>query len=411
MDVPSLVANLALNRPATQSSTSSWSRFAEPERDAAGANDGTITGRGGFHTEREFQPWWSVDLGAPFRIESIRIHNRRDCAERLKHFRILRSLDGEQWITMYRKIDGHVFGATDDLPHVAMIEGGPVARHVRVQIEDTEYLHFDECEISGSPADDDAIESARRDFDRVVQDTLRREEIVRHGRQGEFISIGQFSIFLDTEKYSEMIQGALRSGGYEGTERWLVSSLLRPSDRVLEIGTAIGVVSMTAAAIVGGRGVVTFDANPEIVRDAQDNFILNNFVEIGARNAVLCNRAKIGQQGPTETFHISRNFWASRLFASPDDGDILRVVDVPVMCLEDAIEAHDANVLICDIEGGEVGLLDGADLSAIRLIVMETHYGFVGEHSTDQMIGYLIGTGFSIDLVRSAHGIVVLRRH
>jgi len=40
---------------------------------------------------------------------------------------------------------------------------------------------------------------------------------------------------------------------------------------------------------------------------------------------------------------------------------------VPVFCLEDEIEAHRANVLICDIEGGEVDLRMQSDLAGIHL--------------------------------------------
>ena len=55
-------ANLAIHKPATQSSISAWSHGRTCEEDAAGANDGRISGEAGFHTSTEPNPWWQVDL-------------------------------------------------------------------------------------------------------------------------------------------------------------------------------------------------------------------------------------------------------------------------------------------------------------------------------------------------------------
>ena len=49
-----------------------------PEEDAAGAVDGIITGKWGFHTAVEKAPYWQVDLGNSVPIEKIVIYNRCD---------------------------------------------------------------------------------------------------------------------------------------------------------------------------------------------------------------------------------------------------------------------------------------------------------------------------------------------
>jgi hypothetical protein len=54
--------NLALNRPALQSSTSAWSVSARAEIDASVANNGDTLSNRYFHTGREHGPWWQVDL-------------------------------------------------------------------------------------------------------------------------------------------------------------------------------------------------------------------------------------------------------------------------------------------------------------------------------------------------------------
>jgi len=121
-------------------------------------------------------------------------------------------------------------------------------------------------------------------------------------------------------------------------------------------------------------------------------------------------RKSIAWPGESANFYIDRAYWASRLDASLNTPGIIKTVQIPVVCLEDEIKSHAANVLICDIEGGETDLLMRADLSGIRLIIMETHYWAVGEAATDAMIRKLILEGFALHLGHSGDHIVVLRR-
>jgi FkbM family methyltransferase len=203
---------------------------------------------------------------------------------------------------------------------------------------------------------------------------------------------------------------ALQGGSYEVRERQLVAELIQPTDRVIEVGTAIGIVSMTAASIVGSENVLTFDANPDIVEDARQNFRRNGFSSIKAHVGVPKCRETITRSDETVKFYIDKVYLTSRLDASPTTAGIVKTVQVPIVCLEDAIRSHDANVLICDIEGGEAKLLMQADLVGIRLIIMETHYWAAGEAITDAMMRKLIIEGFAIHLGYSGYHIVVLRR-
>jgi len=225
-------------------------------------------------------------------------------------------------------------------------------------------------------------------------------------RTGEIVEIGGFSAFV-ADDYGPGVKAALRGGSYEERERELVAKFVLPIDRVLELGTGVGIVAMTAAAIVGPQGVVTYDANPQIVADAQANFARNGFEGIDARVGLMANRRRF-KPGDAK-FGVAAEFWASRRAGRREEG-FARVISAPVICLEDEIEAHAANVLICDIEGGEVALLSGADLSGLRLIVLETHYWAQGETATDAMVRELILGGFSIHLEASGWGVLALRR-
>jgi protein-L-isoaspartate O-methyltransferase len=97
------------------------------------------------------------------------------------------------------------------------------------------------------------------------------------------IELDDFTVFADHDTYAPEIIAGLENGWYEGQERWLAKEILQPGDRVIEAGTAVGFVAMTAASIIGADNVLTFDANPEMVVDAQQNFHRNGLDGIKSR--------------------------------------------------------------------------------------------------------------------------------
>jgi FkbM family methyltransferase len=228
-------------------------------------------------------------------------------------------------------------------------------------------------------------------------------------RKGHLARIDGFSVFVDEDRYVSDIQIAIDQGYYENRERDLIRTFLRPSDRVLEMGAGIGVAAMTAASIVGENNIITFDANPEILSDARDNFRRNGFFNLEARAGLLRNR-RLFTPNASANFYIDNAFWVSRLDASATTPGIVKVVCAPVYCLEDEIAAVRANVLLCDIEGGEVDLLSDADLSGVRLMIVETHHWIAGEAATDAMARKIIMQGFSIDIDKSGDHVDVFRR-
>ena len=162
------MTNLALNKPATQSSISQWSKSCITEEDAKGANNGDVSSDYGFHTERQRGPWWQVDLEGEFYIRRVVIFNRKVEAQRLRYFSVLGSLDGAHWKRFFSKVDGAVFGAADDRPYVAEIDGDQAARFIRIRLDGYEYLHFAECQIFG-----DLIHPAARQ--QIMEEETRTE--------------------------------------------------------------------------------------------------------------------------------------------------------------------------------------------------------------------------------------------
>ena len=391
--------NLALLRPATQSSTCNWSTDPDPAVDAAVAVSGDLHSPAFFHTGQDLYPWWQVDLGEPTLIRRVEIDNRPDMAGRLRNFSLLRSLDGKSWSVFHTRSASKPFQR-----YTAEIEGDRLARFVRVRLNGAGVLHFRQCRVFGDKLD-------RQQLDRLAEaDAAASEARARlpEGRKGDLVEFDGLTIFIDNANYAPEIRRQLRSGTYERRERMLALQFLTGGDRVLEVGTAIGIVAMTAARMVGPENVATFDANPDILADAEANFRRND-LGIKARCGVLVNRRSF-TPGSTLPFYVDNAFWASRLIAPADPAAVVKTLDIPTFCLEDEIARGAANVLICDIEGGEVDLLGEADLTGVRLILMETHYGFVGEAPTDAMLRKLINDGFSIQVGASGDGVLALRR-
>jgi hypothetical protein len=145
---PQPPANLARNKFASQSSTATdWGGNWYPSKGVDGIKTGNIF-EGGFHTNNEVNPWWQVDLGAISQLTQVRIYNRLDCcSERSRTLQVLLSDEGQNWRVIYSH-DGSVFGGADG-NYLDIKLNNEIARFVRVQLRETNWLHLDEVEVYG----------------------------------------------------------------------------------------------------------------------------------------------------------------------------------------------------------------------------------------------------------------------
>lgn len=138
--------NVALGRPAWQSSTSPRSRKRSLRRDAEGGNDGDRQAEYGFHTAMQNGPWWAVDLGAEYPVRLVRLFNRRIAEHRLKLFVIETSADFVTWAMVHAHQSADMRGL-----RMRPIEIGfdpPVAgRYWRVRLAREGVLHLAEVEV------------------------------------------------------------------------------------------------------------------------------------------------------------------------------------------------------------------------------------------------------------------------
>lgn len=117
------------------------------EEDAVGAVDGEKTGKWGFHTELEEDPWWQVDLGQTQSIGRVLIYNRCDeCADRNARIRLKLSDDGKAFREVYCHDGTTFYGASDNRPLQVTLHGQR-ARVIRLALTGKSYFHLDEVEI------------------------------------------------------------------------------------------------------------------------------------------------------------------------------------------------------------------------------------------------------------------------
>lgn len=155
MDINPNHKNLALNKPTAQSSIFNSQKYGYNPQ---GACNGKKTGKFGFHTCPENQPWWQIDLQETSQLSEIRIYNRLNFEERASTLNILLSQDALNWQLCYSNCQDNLFGGIDGQPLRVDLQQR-VARFVRLQLRENQSLHLDEVEIYGTPFKPDGLES------------------------------------------------------------------------------------------------------------------------------------------------------------------------------------------------------------------------------------------------------------
>ncbi|MEM7566702.1 MAG: FkbM family methyltransferase [Pseudomonadota bacterium] len=232
----------------------------------------------------------------------------------------------------------------------------------------------------------------------------------------ERVQVHGFQLDIDPAQDPFGVVKGILKGWYEASEVKVARALLKPEDRVVELGAGLGMVTCALSAIVGPANVIAFEPNAEIAPRARHHLALNGFdtrVEEGLcrPRACLAQTQQARPESPAKArFRLAKAFWASGLEAEGRDGGDGPLVDVAVRPLEDVLAAHRASILVMDIEGGEIEILEEADLTGLRAIALETHEGMVGRGRTNAAIRAACARGFDIDFALTQDGIVVLRR-
>ena len=163
--------NIALGKVTQQSSIA---HGGESSRGVDGVRDGVWRHNSVTHTADEQSPWWEVDLGGLYDLDSVRLFNRTDCcSERLSNFTVLTSKQA------FSSVHLATLKNDPNVKHVnyAGIAGqetsvllGHQGRYLRVQLTGRNPLSLAEVEVLGVPVaepldtDDDGVDDEHDAF-------------------------------------------------------------------------------------------------------------------------------------------------------------------------------------------------------------------------------------------------------
>ena len=172
---------------------------------------------------------------------------------------------------------------------------------------------------------------------------------------------------------------------YERLERVLLPSLLRADDRVVELGSAIGLIGLVTSRTICPSQIILVEANSDLIPEITRNFAANGVALPDLRHGVA------GTSNQMVEFHVDSQFWAST--TRPQIGRQHRVDSVEMIDTNALLRAHNATVLICDIEGGEIDLLPHLDLSGIRMVIAELHPAVIGAEGVERINAVMTAAG------------------
>ena len=182
----------------------------------------------------------------------------------------------------------------------------------------------------------------------------------------------------------------INNGRYEKPEIAGALAVVRPGDKVLELGAGLGIVGASVAANCQPAAIRAYEANPDLLPHIEALYAHNGLSDrLDLRNAILLSDANAPQSLP---FHISDRFSFSSI--QTPEKKYARSVDIPTAAWAEVRDEFAPNVLLMDIEGGEADFLAHADLSGLRAVVVEFHPGLYGKEGMRRCKQYLRAAGF-----------------
>ena len=153
--VPPVGSDLAVGKPATQSSTIPYFATVAASNAVDGNTDGNFADGSVSHTNSEANAWWQVDLGASATISSVVVWNRTDCCgDRLSEYWVFISNTPfgatDTPATLQNRAgtwSGHQTSAPNPSTSIPAVATG---RYVRIQLSGTNFLSLAEVQVFGS---------------------------------------------------------------------------------------------------------------------------------------------------------------------------------------------------------------------------------------------------------------------
>jgi FkbM family methyltransferase len=177
----------------------------------------------------------------------------------------------------------------------------------------------------------------------------------------------------------------------ESSELEILKRTLNKGDRVMELGTGLGITSTYCAKIIGSLNVFTYDGNYFLEKHLKKMY-------------------KINEVNPTFSFHILTNsispneeieFYVNKkniISSSLSPVKHTHKITAKKLLFEEERKRIKPNYLIVDIEGAEYELVKGLSFEGIEKIQIELHPQLIGEKKRDEVLRNIEEKGFIRDI-------------
>lgn len=178
----------------------------------------------------------------------------------------------------------------------------------------------------------------------------------------------------DSSQVSNRTCSTIRFGLYESAERRFIKRYLCPDLPVIELGAGIGVVSSVIGQKLNhGVELISLEANPRLA-DLLAKNVQRNAPHVA--HSIVQAVVDYGNEDGRSGFVIDPNHLCSSVLADNHNTDGA-IVDVECATLSSLRNARSLNKyqLVCDIEGGEAGILEreAETLRHCQLMIIELH--------------------------------------
>lgn len=190
----------------------------------------------------------------------------------------------------------------------------------------------------------------------------------------------------------------LRQNDYERALTAAALKVTRAGDTVFDLGCGLGFVSGMLAKRRKVAAIHAFDGNPSVLTFAEAMLATN-----GIRNVTL-HHAVLGKRKAKVPFYILSPFAASSLH--PDANRKMRKIEVEMRNFKTTLAELKPTVIICDIQGDEANLFDGARLDGVRQLVVRLHPKRIGHAGMHRLFASITKAGLAYDPRISAGNIV-----
>jgi FkbM family methyltransferase len=212
-------------------------------------------------------------------------------------------------------------------------------------------------------------------------------------------------IKLITDQTQRRLPGIeiLNFDNYETAEMGILRQLVHENDTVLDIGANVGLYTMTLCKTVPQVEVHAFEPVPDTYRSLRAHLELNGITNAYAHNFGFSNEAK------RPMFFLPRDSGNASAADLSGEEDIRRV-EVELRTVDDFVLSERLRVAVvkCDVEGGELYVLQGARTTLLRdrpVVLTEMLRKWAGAfgYHPNEIIALMNGMGYECLVVRGSH--------